>query len=63
MIDLRKNCVRCPTVLQSFVVGKTTQVTKKDSIDVFCPIAFMATDEGDVVRNTKPSVQMINNMS
>jgi hypothetical protein len=42
-------------------MDESTEVAKEESVDVLCAIGFMTTDEGDMMRDSNPFVEMVKN--
>jgi hypothetical protein len=40
-------------------MDESTEMTKKEAVDVLGTIGFMPADKGDVMRNSNPLVEMV----
>lgn len=44
---------------EAFIMDESTEMTKKEAVDVLGTIGFMPADKGDVMRNSNPLVEMV----
>ena len=63
MVDERKNGIRSPSGGESFVMDEAAKVTKEESVNVFDVVGFMSANEGNMMRDTDPMVEMFEDSS
>ena len=63
MVDERQDGIRSPSGGESFVVDESAKVTKEESINVFGAVGFVSPNEGNMMRDTDPMVEMFEDSS
>ena len=54
MVDKRKDSLRCPFVGKTFIMNEASEVTNKETVNVFSAVGFVASDEGNAVWRSEP---------